>query len=339
MGEIAVEHRAGLLLHLAHASGSAEDREVGAGWMARRFGDRIDPELVVIANGTQSLVRLLFERFVKPGGVALAEELSYGVVRNIAELSRIRLHGLPIDRDGIVPDAIEPIVKRTGARVLYCNPTVQNPTAAIMPRARREEIARLAGRLGLIVVEDDVLGPLHPDAPPPIAAFAPDRVWYIQSTTKTLAHGLRIAYARAPSVKSRDTVLEPVRRLSFWAPAPLGLAVLTRWIENGVAADLLAAIRREATLREAAARRVLSAFGAESVPGGFHIWLPTGGEGGTAFASRAAAGGVIVRPGRHFFVGPRRTDPPFVRLSISSPTDRADFQLGLMRVRKVRAGS
>jgi DNA-binding transcriptional MocR family regulator len=291
----------------------------------------------VIANGTQTLVRILFERCAEQGGAVLAESLSYGVIRQLADLSRMRLVALPIDAEGIIPEAIETAARQSGARLLYCNPTVQNPTTATMPLHRREAIGAIARRLGLTIIEDDVLGPLHPEAPPPIASLAPDVTWYLQSTTKSLAHGLRVAFAVVPDAAARSRVIEPLTRLSFWGPAPLGMAVLTHWIETGAADGVLGAVRREAEARWALATRVLDGFGLISKPGSFHVWLPTGVVSGTEFAARATSHGVIVRPAQSFGVDASVEDLAFVRLSISSPIRRSDLQQGLESIRCLRA--
>ena len=328
--EIAAVHDGGIILRRAGA-GTERDRTAGASWLAERLGSRVAPDRVVIANGTQTLLRLLFEALARPATV-LAEALSYGVIKEVARLSRVHLVAVAVDDEGLIPQALDEMAERSGARLLYCNPTAQNPTTAVMPASRRSHIGEIARRRGLTIIEDDVLGPLQPDAAAPIAATHPDVTWYLQSTAKALAHGMRVAYAVGPSTAAVLEVTTFVHGLSFWVPAPLALEVVTRFVEAGHAAQVCAAIRREAAAREALARRLLGRFGVATKPGSLHAWLPTGPVSGSEFTRAAAAGGILVRAGRDFAVSDDAPDIPYIRLSLSSPLTAAQVERGLMQL-------
>ena len=174
------------LVHNAPPGGSAHDRAAGAAWLAPRFGSSLPPEQIIVTNGTQNALFLLFEALVGQGGLLLAESLSYGVIRALADLAHIRIKGVPIDGEGLIPEAFERLCRAERPRALYCNPTDQNPTTAIVPQSRRTEIARIARQYGVPIIEDDPLGRLHLRAPPPIAALAPDITWYVMGLTKCL---------------------------------------------------------------------------------------------------------------------------------------------------------
>src|SRR6185295_7435370 len=102
-----------------------------------------------------------------------------------AALLHLRLQGVAFDEHGLRPDAFEAAC-RGGAKALYCVPTLHNPTAAVMPEARRREVAAIARAHGVMVVEDDVHGRLHEDPPPPIASFAPEMSVYLTGTAKSV---------------------------------------------------------------------------------------------------------------------------------------------------------
>ncbi len=70
---------------------------------------------------------------------------------------------------------------------LYCMPSFQNRTAALMSETRRREIAAVAVEQQLMVIEDDVCGVLAPDVKP-LSSFLPDtQFFYITSTSKSIA--------------------------------------------------------------------------------------------------------------------------------------------------------
>ena len=72
---------------------------------------------------------------------------------------------------------------------------MHNPTAILTPLARREAIVAVARELDLVLVEDDVYGPLVPDRPPALVTLAPERTLYVSSLSKFLAPGLRLGFA------------------------------------------------------------------------------------------------------------------------------------------------
>lgn len=314
------------------AGGNEYDRLAAAKWLAPRFGGSLPVDRLAVTSGTQSALFLLLEALVGKDGLLLAESLSWGSMGQVAHRAHIRLKGIAIDDDGIIPEAFEAACRDERPRALYCNPTDQNPTTAIMPEKRRRAIAEIARRYNVPIIEDDALGLLHPKAPPPIAALAPDITWYVMGLTKCLSHGLRLAYLSAPSSAHLEQVLAPARRLSFWSPAPLSAEVTARLIANGAAEDILRAIREESEAREALAANALAGADIRTKPGGMHLWLHLPRDRDRHdFAQELKRLGVLVRPAELFAVD--ETPPPnAVRLSLSSPLDRGAVKRGIDRV-------
>ena len=54
---------------------------------------------------------------------------------------------------------------------------------------------------GLVIVEDDTTSFLVEDPPPPLARLAPDLVWFLSSTSKSIGPGLRIGYLLLPAAE------------------------------------------------------------------------------------------------------------------------------------------
>ena len=98
-----------------------------------------------------------------------------------------------MDEEGIRPDALEAAWATTSAKVLYCMPTLQNPTASVMSRSRRRDIVRVTESYGVTVVEDDSYGFLLPRQEP-LVNLASERsnFFYLTGTSKSLAPGLRV---------------------------------------------------------------------------------------------------------------------------------------------------
>ena len=317
------------------AGGSERDRHAGALWLAPRLGAVPEIDRVIVANGTQGVLLLLLAHYLQPGEVVLTERLSYGVLKALVTRSGRRLFGLELDDEGILPQAFEDACRTMKPKLLYCNPTVHNPTTAIMSCQRRLIIADIARRYGVVIVEDDPLGRLHPDAPLSIAAVAPDVTWYIMSTTKCLMHGMRIAYAIGPSAKETASVRDPVSRLSHWFPSPLSTSFLNDWIESGAAAELSGSIRAESLRRQDIALRTLRDLPVASAEGSMHLWIVLGDHlQCNDVKARLQENGVLVRSADDFAVD-QQCRPNGVRLSVSSPPNRAAVKMGLDLVAQV----
>ena len=186
-----------------------------------------------------------------------------------------------------------------------------------MPTSRREEVAAVARAHGLAVIEDDIHALLAPQRPLPIAAFAPERTYYLTSVSKTLAPGLRVGYILGPPGDAAR--LAAGVRATTYGAAPLAVEVVTTWIRDGTADALLEARRAEAAARQALAAEVLAGADYDAHPVGYHLWLhlpePWRSE---SFAAQTARRGVTVTPAEAFVVG-RGAAPHAVRLCLGAP--------------------
>ncbi len=314
------------LLDYPAAGGNAADREAGASWIGRA-GVEAAPDATLVCTGSQHGLTVVLATLLEPGDLLLSESLTYAGLKPVAGLLHLRLRGLPLDAHGLRPDALEDACREGGARALYLIPTHHNPTTAVMPEGRRREVVAVARTHGLAIVEDDVHGLLPPQRPLPIAALAPERTYYLTSTSKTLAPGLRIAYVLAP--RAMVPRLTASLRATTWAVAPLTAAVASLWIRDGTAEALLEARRREARERQAIAVEKLRGADLETKPEAYYVWLRLPERWrGDAFAAEARARGVLVTPAEAFAVG-REAAPHAVRLCLGAARTREALGRGL----------
>ncbi|MGE5124722.1 MAG: PLP-dependent aminotransferase family protein [Betaproteobacteria bacterium] len=323
------------LLDYPAAGGNPADREAGASWVARA-GLQARPEDVLVCTGSQHGLTVLLATLLEPGGLLLAESLTYAGLKAVAALLHLRLRGLAIDAHGLRPDALADACRETGAKAVYLIPTLHNPTTAVMPEQRRREIVEIARRFDLALVEDDVHGLLPERRPPPLAALAPERTYYLTSTSKTLAPGLRIAYVKAPP--SRVPRLAASLRATTWAVAPLTAAIASAWIRDGWADGLLQARREEARARQALARERLAGADLDVHPEAYYLWLrlpePWRADG---FVAEARARGVLLTPAEAFSVD-REPVVHAVRLCTGAARTREALGRGLDVVADLLAG-
>ena len=64
-------------------------------------------------------------------------------------------------------DELEDLILRFRPKLIYTNPTFQNPTGWTMPSKLRRQLLSLATRLRVPIIEDDTYRELHLGTPPP----------------------------------------------------------------------------------------------------------------------------------------------------------------------------
>jgi DNA-binding transcriptional MocR family regulator len=194
-----------------------------------------------------------------------------------------------------------------------------------VPESRRAEIAAVAWRCRVPIIEDDAYGfiPIH--GPAPFAAIAPDITWHVAGLAKCI--GIRAAYVVAPDVRSGGPFAASLWASSVMA-SPLTLALATRWIEDGTADAILRFIRTETAARQVLAKEILPAGSFKADPLSFNLWVPLP-EGWTRSAFighlRTTAIGVVASDAFTVTGNP----PEAVRLCLGGPTTRSGTERAL----------
>lgn len=322
------------LLDYPLEGGHPAHRDAAATWI-RRLGLDVRADQVLVCGGSQHGLMAALSVLLDPGDVLLVEELTYPGLKATANLLRLRLRPVALDGHGMRADALEEASRDRQAKAVYCVPTIQNPTASVMPADRRRALADVIRARGLALVEDDVHARLA-EAPPPIASLVPEKTVYITSTSKTLAPGLRIGFIAAPPPLVGR--LAAAIRATIWAAAPLMAEVVAGWIRDGTADALVAERRREAALRHDKARQLLAGARYSAHPNGYHLWLelPRGWRS-EEFAAAARRRGVAVTAADAFLTG--GPAPHAVRVCLGGPSSRTAVELGLQRVAETLASA
>jgi DNA-binding transcriptional MocR family regulator len=306
--------------------GVEADKEAAASWLGRR-ALAPQPDRLFIAPGAHPALLGIFGLMAKAGDVVLSEALTYPGARSIAAQLGLKLVGLPMDEHGIDADAFADACQRLNPKALYLNPTLLNPTTHTISQRRRIAIAETARRFSVAIVEDDPYGFLPVDGPPPFAALAPDITWHVSGLAKCLGAGLRIAYVVVPDARSGWLFASSVRTATVMA-SPVTVALATRWISDGTADALLAAVRQESIDRQRLAAAVLPAGSFRADPAGFHLWvsLPESWTR-SAFVGHMRSTGVGVVASDAFATD--GTPPEAVRVCLGGPADRTAVRSAL----------
>ena len=200
--------------------------------------------------------------------------------------------------EGVIPDRSmrRHAAARRGSSTSSRRSTTRPPSRC--PRTRREEIAEIARRHDLTIIEDDVFRYFADDAPPTIYSMAPERTYYIQSVSKTMARRPPGRLHGDPADAGGEVIRQQM--IVGGRPVSLSLEVARRWIEDGVADRILAAIREE--LAPAASWRLTFSAAIGPVRTGSHVCLadPPGSLAAGGICGRRPDNGVKLTPGPAF---------------------------------------
>jgi DNA-binding transcriptional MocR family regulator len=296
------------------SAGPVEHRAAGASWIART-GLRVETNQVVLCNGVQHGLVVVFGALGNPGDVVVTEELNYPGVRLLESICRLRFRPVPVDEQGLIPEALMLACKDGQAKFLLCTPTIHNPTSAMMSPERRRLIAEVAAKYGLIIIENGIYGRLPREEVLPLCNYLPARSFYVTSVSKTVGPGVRFGYIVAPhnTIEKLVTAVQA----TTWMPSPLIGEIVSTWINEGTAEQMLEWHRREANRRQETAKRILSDFEYQAHPLSYHIWLHVPEPWRHyEFVRQAAKAKILITPAETFVIG-RGMPPHAVRISLA----------------------
>ena len=326
IAEIAKDPGVRSLLDYQTDSDLMHHRAAGQSWLAT-CGLSCDLECIVPVVGGQHGILSVLMALLQPGDLLLAEALTYAPVLAMASRLNLQTGAVAMDDDGVLPDAFDAWCREANPKAFYLTPTLQAPTTVTLSEARRMRIAEIAAQHGVILIEDDVFGPLKSDKPAPLAQIAPHTSIYVTSLSKAVAPGLRVGFLKAPAQLA--AALHQSVNLSVWMTPPLTLEVAHRIIEDGTAIQLASQQRRVAIHRQRLVQDILGMDAIPSTADGFHVWLPLP-EGWRAdvFSSECAHLGVRVSEARSFAMNASDA-PEAIRLCVSHEANEERIQRGL----------
>src|SRR3954471_1870987 len=242
--------------------------------LADRFGG--EPEHILVLAGAQQGLDLLARCLIDPGDAVIIDRPGYlGAIQTFRNAGA-RLVGWDIARADT--DELEELLLRYRPKLIYTNPTHQNPTGATLPIRTRRELLDLAARYRVPIVEDDTYRDLAlTGAPPPPSLFTLDEahtvVIRINSFSKMLAPGLRLGWISA--VRPIVEQLSLIKQVVDPHTQNLAQLVVCDLVQNGTLDAHLSALRAEHRRRRDAMVEALQ----QHVPAGqLRVAVPDGGR-------------------------------------------------------------
>jgi len=307
-------------------------------WIASRHG--VDPARVVVTSGSLQGFVFLAEQLVQPGARVLVEAPTYDRPIKILRRLGAEVVGLPMDDDGLQPEAIEQtLASGEKPAFLYTIATFQNPSGRTLSEERRRRVVELAREHELLVLEDDPYGLVRYDGAPVPTLFELEggvNVAYASSFSKTIAPGVRVGYFVLPAPLAAQVEARAVS--TYISPPFMTQATVHEFLRRGNFQPNLERVRGLLRVRRDAMLDALEQHlpeGAEwSRPeGGYFVWVDLPGDAPSLADAEAA--GVTFVPGQDFFADGSGASSMRLAFSFVSPDEIAE---GVTRLAPLLAG-
>jgi 2-aminoadipate transaminase len=198
VNRIVLEESGHKALQYSTTEGYAPLRTWIAERMNKRLGTSFDRDNVLITHGSQQALDLSGKVFLDEGDIVLCESPTY-----LAAISAFRAYGcefteVPTDRDGMIIEELEKLLQTTkNVKLIYVIPDFQNPTGRTWNYDRRKQLAELAMKYKVIIIEDNPYGELRFEGEPLPSVESFDTKGYVLCTgsfSKIFCPGYRIGW-------------------------------------------------------------------------------------------------------------------------------------------------
>jgi DNA-binding transcriptional MocR family regulator len=223
-------------LSYSYGRGDPELRHEIARRATERGSVEVTPSQVVVTNGSSGALALTALALIEAGDVVLCEELTYPAAISTFRQMGARVVPIAIDGDGMCTDQLDATMARLardGARLklVYTIATCHSPTGTTLHDARRRELVDLAERYDVVLVQDATYADIWfaDHRAPELFELAPHRTIHVGSFSKTVAPGIRLGWATAPSTVA--DVMQQVR--TDLGTSPLLQRAVARFVASG----------------------------------------------------------------------------------------------------------
>lgn len=157
-----LDHSGKQALQYSATEGYQPLRKWIAGRMNAQLGTSFCDDNILITHGSQQALDLAGKVFLDEGDVVLCESPTY-----LAAISAFKAYGcsfaeVETDEEGMIMSQLEEALKANpSAKLIYVIPTFQNPTGKTWSLKRRQQLADIAAKYHIAVLEDNPYGELR----------------------------------------------------------------------------------------------------------------------------------------------------------------------------------
>jgi 2-aminoadipate transaminase len=266
----------------------------------------VEPDRVLVTNGSMQADAFLFEQMVHKDDEVVVERPTYD--RTLLSLRQrgARVHAVELEPDGIDTDALADLLAGTAGRaaqptLAHIIPNFQNPAGYTLSYEKRRHLLELAAEYGFMVFEDDPYVELRfsGETLPTMLSMDPERVVYASSFSKTVCPGIRVGYLVGP-----PDLIGAVAQLAtntYISPNMVAQSIVYEFCASGAIEHSIETVKAALEQRAQALANALRSELADAefvVPqGGYFMWvtLPEGTDVNALFHAAAERGVSFVK--------------------------------------------
>jgi DNA-binding transcriptional MocR family regulator len=245
-------------------------------WIAELHG--VDPEQVMVTNGSMEAAALLFRHLLSEGDRVVVEQPTYDRTLLLLKQAGADLVGAPLESDGVDPAAIESACAEGDVALAHIIPNFHNPAGCTLSLEKRSALVQLAADNGFVLFEDDpyrLISFEEAQGSTMLEMDTSDRVIHASSFSKSVSPGVRVGYLVGPT--EQIATLAKRANETYISPNMLAESIVFELCRSGGLDENLKVVN--AALRER--RDALVEALREHIPeaefvvpeGGYFLWL------------------------------------------------------------------
>jgi DNA-binding transcriptional MocR family regulator len=268
-------------------------------WIAEYH--QVEPEQVMVTNGSMQADAFLFEALVEPGDLVIVERPTYDRTLLSLRSRGADVRPVELEPDGIDVAAVERVAAAAKPKLAHIIPNFQNPAGCTLSEPKRRTLLEIARAHGFTIFEDDPYAALRFEGSPlpTMLSMDGDTVVYASSFSKTVCPGIRVGYLVGPAELIARIV--KLATSTYISPSMVSQAIVHQFSASGALdrsiETVKGALRERATTLCEALRRELPDARFVEPEGGYFLWLdmPKGTDVDALFAAAAERGVQFVK--------------------------------------------
>lgn len=179
--EVVVKDKRGVeALQYGPIGGTQDMKEIIVNELLAPKGVKCTTDNVMVVAGGLEGINLICQVYIDPGDVILVESPTFVHTVEIFDMFEAKCVAVDMDDNGICTDDLEAKIQQYHPKMIYVIPTFQNPSGRTISLERRKQVAELAAKYDVLVLEDDPYRDIRYSGEdlPPSSALTPPETWW-----------------------------------------------------------------------------------------------------------------------------------------------------------------
>ncbi|SDO00948.1 PLP-dependent aminotransferase family protein [Halobacillus aidingensis] len=333
--EVASKKSVEELLNYDHPAGLPHHKTAAIKWL-KPLNIEASTNQLAIVSGAQSALAISLSSLFEPGNRIVTDFFTYANFIQLAQMYHIQLIPIQADADGMSAGDLDKICSKTNIHGVFLMPSGCNPTAHMISDHRKKELAEVIKKHRLILIEDEInalfIAEELDDYKQPMFNLLPEQTVYINSTSKTICSGLRVAHIIFGESLSKK-IVEGIYNINT-KPSSLDIEVVSQLILTGKAHSIFK--QKKSLLKEA--NEIYNSYFPISNeyenPLSYFRWLPIHSKApGLQVEEEIKKKQVYVFHSDRFISGGQTSDKKYLRISMAATNSFEELKEGLDRLK------